>query len=281
MDLETRSFANNSGIFNAIDRNDSTLYASQFLNAEQTDVFSEICQSIFVDYHATCLSEASFEDTLNGFKETAMNGVQIFQRTFNNGKKGDRRIEMILNSLKAERNIFDLILKLYRAEVIAQQKDENTSLLKRLFMENAEFRRLATLLHWSEEVAFQDPIGFSQLVKEVEHIGSIDHALSHAALQKKFAHLDSVYLKQLSDEDSENLERIKRIFFCLLRCGRSARLSELAEQTGLSSLKAYLQVRQLLTDPDSTPLEETAESYEFAESRLNFKSTASLILSLV
>uniref|UniRef100_A0A914Z1W8 Nuclear pore complex protein n=1 Tax=Panagrolaimus superbus TaxID=310955 RepID=A0A914Z1W8_9BILA len=264
MDLDTRSFVNNSGVFNATNRNDSALYASQFLNAEQTDIFSEVCQSIFVDYHAICLSEASFEDIVKGFKQTAANGVQIFQRTFNNGKRGDRRIEMVLNSLEAERNIFDLIFKLYQAEFIAQHKDENTntSLLKRF-----------------EEVAVDHPVGFSQLIKELEHIRSIDHALSHAAVQKKFAHLDSVYLKQLSDEDSQNLERIKRIFFCLLRCGRSALLKELAEQTGLSSLRAYLQVRLLLTDPDSSPLEETAESYEFAESRLNFKSTASLILS--
>jgi hypothetical protein len=280
MDLDNLSFINNSGVFNASNRNDSVLFASQFLNAEQTDIFSEICQSIFVDYHTNCFSESSFKDTVNGFKETAANGVQIFQRTFDNRRNGGHRIEFIIKSLEAERNIFDLILKLFQAELISQNNDEKTTLLKRLFMENAEFRRLATLLHWSEEAAFYNPTGFSQLIQEVEHLENIEHALSNAALQKKFAHLDSIYLGQLSEEDAENLERIKRIFFCLLRCGRSTRLSELAEHTGLSSLKAYLKVRQMLTDPDTTPIEETAENYEFAESRLHFKSTASTILSL-
>ena len=110
-------------------------------------------------------------------KETASNGVQIFHRTFDNRRKHDARIDAIVASLEAERNLFDLILKLFQAELIAQHKDDGTSILKKLFTEKAEFRRLVTLLHWSEEAAFQHPIGFSQLIKEVEHISGIDHAL--------------------------------------------------------------------------------------------------------
>lgn len=108
--------------------------------------------------------------------EIASDGVQIFDRISEGGTKGGRKVANIKESLVKERNAFDLILKLHRAEIIAEESDDITSILKRLFKTNVHFRKLVTLLHWSEEVAFADPVGFSQLISEVGEASS-GHAL--------------------------------------------------------------------------------------------------------
>lgn len=63
----------------------------------------------------------------------------------------------------------------------AQDEDEDadapptTSFLSKLFKENVEFRRIATLLHWSEEIAYNRPKGFSQCLKDQDKLQSLSN----------------------------------------------------------------------------------------------------------
>lgn len=97
-----------------------------------------------------------------------------------------------------------------------------------------------------------------------------------------FAHADSCFTDELSNSDLEGLDRIKRVFFCLLRCGRFKKLNELLDITALSMLKTFVEVREVLTNPDLSPMEDSkAENYSFIEARLFLKNTVNMILSNV
>lgn len=125
-----------------------------------------------MDFHTICLDGGHFSEVVERFCETASNGVLIFNKLSENGDKGGKRIARIKQSLQMERNLYDLILKLHKAEIIAEVDENDDSLLKRIFKNNVHFRKLATMLHWSEEVAFTDPTGFSQLICELNEAGT-------------------------------------------------------------------------------------------------------------
>jgi len=246
---------------------------------DDLDKCARVCHDIFIDFHNICMTGGSFAEVVENLHGIASDGVKIFDKISEGGTKGGRKVANIKEALVKERNAFDLILKLHRAELIAEEPDDITSILKRLFKTNIHFRKLVTLLHWSEEVAFADPVGFSQLISEVGE-ASAGHAFIDAVRKGKFANIDSYFTDSLSDSDLDGLDRIKRVFFCLLRCGRFKKLNELFEKTGLSSLKAFVQIREVLTNPDESPVDTNAENYDFVESRLHFKNTANTILNI-
>uniref|UniRef100_A0A7E4ZY00 Nuclear pore complex protein n=1 Tax=Panagrellus redivivus TaxID=6233 RepID=A0A7E4ZY00_PANRE len=276
-----RSFLNDTiGSVADARHNDSTLHQSRLHFGDDNEILLQVCQDLFMDFKTICSDGGTFMDIVGNFRQTSSVGVEIFERTFNGRQRVHPQIANVLESIKCERNTYDLILKLYTADQIAHGEEETRSDLKRLFRQNDEFRRLVTLLHWSEETAFESPVGFSQMVEEVTKLESMEHAFGEAAYKRGFAHPDSVYQGTLSAADAENLDRIKRIFFCLLRCGRVSRMDELVDRAGLSFMKVFIRIREVLTNPDRTPSDNLNQNHEFAEARLHFKNTASMILEV-
>lgn len=160
---------------NSKSRANQSFNLSTFFN-EDSDKFAQVFHDIFLDFHSICVEGGEFPDIVDKFRETASNGVLIFDKFSEGGIKGGKRVSNIKSVLQKERNAYDLILKLYYTEAISTDQEAETSVLRRLLKENVHFRKLITLLHWSEEVAFADPIGFSQLLTEIEE-ASKGHSL--------------------------------------------------------------------------------------------------------
>uniref|UniRef100_A0AC34RCS5 Nuclear pore complex protein n=1 Tax=Panagrolaimus sp. JU765 TaxID=591449 RepID=A0AC34RCS5_9BILA len=276
---QNNTFLNDTANTSFPSRNSLGFNATVLLS-EDTDKFAQVFHDIILDFHTICLDGGHFADVVERFCETASNGVLIFNKLSENGNKGGKRIARIKQSLQMERNLFDLILKLHKAEIIAELDDENDdTLLKKIFKKNVHFRKLITVLHWSEEVAFTDPTGFSQLINELNEAGN-GHPFVDSVKNRQFAHMDSSFLGNLSDSDWESMERMKKFCFSLLRCGRLQILDELLNKVGLSSLKVFVEVRKALSNPELSTLDFEQENYGFTEARMHFKNMANHLLNL-
>uniref|UniRef100_A0A915ER37 Nuclear pore complex protein n=1 Tax=Ditylenchus dipsaci TaxID=166011 RepID=A0A915ER37_9BILA len=89
--------------------------------------------------------------------------------------------------MSLEKDAYEMVLKLMDSEELASNNQNEESFLSKLFTQNQEFRKLATLLHWSEEIAFRNPDGFSRHIAEASHFDNVDNIYAYSTMRGRLS----------------------------------------------------------------------------------------------
>ncbi|KAH7728632.1 hypothetical protein AAVH_03943 [Aphelenchoides avenae] len=99
--------------------------------------------------------------------QTCDNGIGTIRQVLNAQRRPDPSLSTVLKQLCRERNTYDLLLKQMDADAAAEEEKEPSSHLQKLFAEDPEFRRLLTLLRWSEEMESEQPGSFKKACDDI------------------------------------------------------------------------------------------------------------------
>lgn len=93
-------------------------------------------------------------------------------------------------------------------------------------------------------------------------------------MRGNFTHIDSRFDSNVAREDQNNCLLLNQVLFSLLRCGRLDQARSLVKDTGLSVIGSFIFLRNFLSDPQSTPIDNLHDNYDLTKSRAFCKLTA-------
>lgn len=101
-------------------------------------------------------------------------------------------------------------------------------------------------------------------------------------MRHKPLHIDLQFIpNQLSNDDSPSIDTLNRFIMALVRCGRLNDAKCLAEHAGVPFMGAFLSLRQAITNPAMTPINEREDGYYLGEARQSFKEALRGMITMV
>ncbi|KAL3089400.1 hypothetical protein niasHT_030267 [Heterodera trifolii] len=261
-------------------RNENLLMGLQFL--DRNDLLTKLSRMIFEDFHNNLSSlkaddsqEDVFLDMLQRFLEVCESGVKGIEKICSDGPI-DPHSDAMMDKLSLERSAYALMLKMAHSNQLINDNEQmvSTSFLTNLFRLNDQFRRISTLLLWSEENALFSQSEFAKITEQnVEKLSHLDNIYACTRI-RCFVHIDSRFVDRIAAEDEEAVQTLNRMIFSLLRTGRLDDAKILLANVKLPAFAAFISIREFLTNPRLSPTDIFDEMHDFARNRLFFKQTA-------
>uniref|UniRef100_A0A914HQK6 Nuclear pore complex protein n=1 Tax=Globodera rostochiensis TaxID=31243 RepID=A0A914HQK6_GLORO len=192
-------------------------------------------------------------DLLVKLSRMMINVIQRFLEICEAGVKGIEQIcddaqidpnsKAMMSQLSLERSAYALILKIAHSNRLLNDNKNSvsSSLLTKLFCESDQFRRVSTLLLWSEENALFSASEFSKIVAEdAEELSLLDNIYACTKMRGGSVHVDSCFVDRCAAEDEEAVQTLNRVLFALLRAGRLDDAKTLLNDLKLPALSTFI-----------------------------------------
>uniref|UniRef100_A0A914I9N5 Nuclear pore complex protein n=1 Tax=Globodera rostochiensis TaxID=31243 RepID=A0A914I9N5_GLORO len=271
LDGETAHLANNS----------SSTYTKGLQFLDRNDLLVKLSRMVFEDFHNNIFSfnadaqDETFLDVMQRFLEICEAGVKGIEQICDDAQI-DPNSKAMMTQLSLERSAYALVLKMAHSNRLLNdnQNRVSSSFLTKLFRESDQFRRVSTLLLWSEENAVFSASEFSKIVAEdAEKLSLLDNIYACTKIRGS-VHIDSRFVDRIAAEDEEAVQTLNRVIFAFLRAGRLDDAKTLLNDLKVPALSTFIFVREFLTNTRLSPLERFDEMFDFARSRLFLKQTA-------
>ncbi|KAI1732257.1 nuclear pore protein [Ditylenchus destructor] len=256
-------------------------FASNIQFMHEDEVVIKVSRAVFEDFQRSLTEgSADFRDILSSFLETCDFAVRTVEKLSGADRTGtDRKSRLILEQLNLEKQAYDLLIKLMDSEELAESTATTDSFLTKHFKDNQEFRRLTTMLHWSEEIAYQSSAGFSQHVKQLSYFENVNNIYAYSTMRGKSTHMDSRFIQNgIERDDEEKCHILISVIFSLLRCGRLNDTKELLRNVKQASIASFIFLREFLTNPNLSPIDPHNENFDLAKARAHFKELARTLI---
>ncbi|GMT03284.1 hypothetical protein PENTCL1PPCAC_25458, partial [Pristionchus entomophagus] len=207
--------------------------------------------------------------------------VQALEGTIRSSGRRDPKVVGALKQLRSEVEAYRLVLLAHNYEdQVEAAKD--VSLLAHACAHDDDTRQLMTLLRWSEQAAADDPNGFADLCSQYDTfqtVANLKRDTTNACLRGNSTDLGADFDSKSSGDDGALIDKVYRVVFALVRCGKYEEARELLIKTGAASLAPLLSLRRVQDDFALTPFEQENPYLKMLQKRKLFKKTITSLLN--
>ncbi|GMR33524.1 hypothetical protein PMAYCL1PPCAC_03719 [Pristionchus mayeri] len=247
---------------------------------DQEGISYTLSTALCEDFHKFERAQDGSDEIFAESFDLCSQGVKALEGTIRSSGRRDPKVVSALKQLRSEVEAYRLVLlaRNYEDQV---EHAKDSSLLANACAHDDDTRQLMTLLRWSEQAAAEDPSGFADLCSQYDafdKVANVKRDTTNAIARGNSVEIGVDFDGKSSGDDAVSIDRVYRVVFALVRCGKNEEARELLLKTGAASLAPLLSLRRVQEVFELTPLAQESPFSQMLQKRKLFKKTIAAIL---